>query len=137
MVNSVVYHPCPWRLASQGYIFLYFFKLRRVLSLQNTCWIFSDFYISRCVGKIFQSMVFFTFLENHWIYAFLLISCSPTQTSWIFWKFVLPKTEEVEVAIICSAKIQSENMKMTWNISLFSFGMIAIFLNAMALQFCK
>ena len=55
----------------------------------------------------------------------------------IFWKSVLPKTEEVEEAMICSAKIQSENMKMAWNISLFSFGMIAIFLNAMALQFCK
>ena len=30
-----------------------------------------------------------------------------------------------------SIKIQSENMKMTWNISLFPFGMIAIFLNLM------
>ena len=36
-----------------------------------------------------------------------------------------------------SIKIQSENMKMTWNISLFPFGMIAIFLNVMALQFWK
>ena len=33
-----------------------------------------------------------------------------------------------------SIKIQSENMKMTWNISLFPFGMIAIFQNVMALQ---
>ena len=40
--------------------------------------------------------------------------------------------------MICSSiKIQSENMKMTWNISLFPFGMIAIFLNVMTLQFCK
>ena len=39
--------------------------------------------------------------------------------------------------MICSVKIQSENMKMTWNISLFPFGMIAIFLNVMTLQFCK
>ena len=29
--------------------------------------------------------------------------------------------------MICSAKIQTENMKMTWNISLFSLGMIATF----------
>ena len=35
----------------------------------------------------------------------------------------------------CSVKIQPENMKMTWNISLFPFGVIAIFLNVMALQF--
>ena len=39
--------------------------------------------------------------------------------------------------MICSIKIQLENMKMTGNISLFSFGLIASFLNTMALQFCK
>ena len=39
--------------------------------------------------------------------------------------------------MICSMKIESENMKMTWNISLFPLGMIAIFLNVMALQFRK
>ena len=41
-----------------------------------------------------------------------------------------------EEAMICSIKFQSE-MKMTWNISLFPFGTIAIFLNVMALQFWK
>ena len=30
--------------------------------------------------------------------------------------------------MICSVKIQSENIKMTWNISLLPFGMIAILL---------
>ena len=39
--------------------------------------------------------------------------------------------------MICSIKIQSENMKVTWKISLFPFGMIAIFLNVTALQFSK
>ena len=39
--------------------------------------------------------------------------------------------------MISSIKVQSENMNMTWSISLFPFGMIAIFLNMMALQFCK
>ena len=43
----------------------------------------------------------------------------------------------LEEAMICCVKIQSENMKMTWNINLFSFDMIAIFLNVMTLQFCK
>ena len=54
-----------------------------------------------------------------------------------FFENLSPKTEGVEEAMICSIKIQSENMKMTWNISLFPFGMIAIFLNVMALQFCR
>ena len=54
-----------------------------------------------------------------------------------FWKSVSPKTEGVEEAMICSAKIQSKDMKMTWNISLFPFGMIVIFVSVMALQFCK
>ena len=81
LVNSVFYHTCPSRLASQGYIFLYFFKLLRALSIQNPCWIFSDLYIPTCVGSIFQFMVF-TFVENHWIYAFLLMPQSPTQDFW-------------------------------------------------------
>ena len=34
-------------------------------------------------------------------------------------------------------KIQSENMKMTWNTKLLMFCMIYISLTAMALQFCK
>ena len=48
-----------------------------------------------------------------------------------------PRQKGLEEAMICSVKIQSENMKMTSNISLFPFGMIAIFLNVMTLQFCK
>ena len=51
----------------------------------------------------------------------------------IVWKSVSTKIEGVDEAMICSIKIQSENMKMTWNISLFPFGTIAIFLNVMAL----
>ena len=39
--------------------------------------------------------------------------------------------------MICSIKIQSQIMKMTWNINLFPFGMVTIFLNVMALQFWK
>ena len=54
-----------------------------------------------------------------------------------FFENVFPKTEGVEEAMICSVKIQSENMKMTWNISLFPFGMITSFLNVMDLQFCQ
>ena len=45
----------------------------------------------------------------------------------IFWKSVSPKTKGVEETMICFIKIQSENMKMTWNISLFIFCMICNF----------
>ena len=48
-----------------------------------------------------------------------------------------PRQKGLEEAMICFVKIQSENMKMTSNITLFPFGMIAIFLNMMALQFYK
>ena len=71
--------------------------------------------------KIIESMLFYSRLKT------------PGR---IFWKSVSPKTG-VEKTMICSVKIQSENIKMTWNISLFPFGMIAIFLNVMTLQFCK
>ena len=38
-----------------------------------------------------------------------------------FWKSVFPKTKRMEEAMVCFIKIQSENMKMTWKISLFIF----------------
>ena len=44
-----------------------------------------------------------------------------------------PRQKGWKEAMICSIKIQSENMRFTWNISLFPFGAIAIFLNVMAL----
>ena len=40
-----------------------------------------------------------------------------TQNSWWnFLKICFPKTEGAEEAMICSTKIQSENMKMAWSI---------------------
>ena len=50
-----------------------------------------------------------------------------------FRKSVSNKTEGWVEAMICSINIQSENVKMTWNISLFPFSTITIFLNVMAL----
>ena len=44
-----------------------------------------------------------------------------------------PRQKWWEEAMIYSIKIQSENMKMTWNISLFPFDAIGIFLNVIAL----
>ena len=44
-----------------------------------------------------------------------------------------PRQEGWEEAMNCSIKTESENKKMTWNISLFPLCMIAIFLNMMGL----
>ena len=55
----------------------------------------------------------------------------------MFRKSVSPKTKGVEKTMIYFIKIQSENMKMTWNTKLLMFCMIYISLTAMALQFCK
>ena len=64
----------------------------------------------------------------NWIYAFLLIPQFPTQNSrQIFWKSVSPKQKGMEKTMIHFIKIQSENMKMTWNIILFIFCMICNF----------
>ena len=49
-------------------------------------------------------------------------SCSSPLYKIIFWNSVSPKT-----SMICFIKIQSENMNMTWNISLFIFCMICNF----------
>ena len=55
------------------------------------------------------------------------LSPSLKTPSRIFWKSVSPKTKGVEETMICFIKIQSENMKMTWNINLFIFCMICNF----------
>ena len=49
--------------------------------------------------------------------------------------FVSQRQKGWRKARVCSIKIQSENVKMTRNISFFPFGMISIFVNVMALQF--
>ena len=51
--------------------------------------------------------------------------CPPLKTSGR--KSVSPKTKGVEETMICFIKVQSENMKTTWNISLFMFWMICNF----------
>ena len=50
----------------------------------------------------------------------------------VFENLFPPTQKEWEEAMICSIKIQSENMKMIWNNSLFPFGTITIILNVMA-----
>ena len=126
LVNSViVYHSCPSRLAS-GYILISLNFLVLYISLQNACWIFSDLYIPLCVGKIFQFMVFT--LEralNLCIFTHTPVPHSKLQVK--FFENLFPpraKNNGVEETMICFIKIQSENMKMTWNIGLFICCMI-------------
>ena len=62
------------------------------------------------VWETFFNFMVFTFLEdalNLWIFTHALVSQ------------VSPKTKRVEETIICFIQIQSENIKMTWNINLF------------------
>ena len=76
--------------------------------------------------KIIESMLFYSCPVPQ---SRLLVEC--------FENLFPPKQKGLEEAMISSVKILSENMKMTSNISLFPFGMIAIFLDVMTLQFCK
>ena len=120
LVNSVVYHPCPSILASRIHPYPYFFKLLKgFISLQHACWIFSDLYIPSRMRKLFQFMVFT--LENALnlcIFTQAPVPHSRLQVKFFEILFSLgTKNEGVEETMICSIKIQSENMKMTWNIN--------------------
>ena len=128
LLNSVVYHPCPSRLASKIHPFIFLYTLEGFSSLQNACWVLSDLYIPSCVGKNFQFMVF-TLLENALNLSIFAHAPSPQLKTpgRIFWKSVSPKMKWVEETMICFIKIQSKNMKMTCNITLFIFCMICIF----------
>ena len=80
---------------------------------------FSDLYIPTYVANIFQFMVL-TFLENQSMHFY---SCPPVAHSKLLVEFF--------------ENIFPPRQKVTWNISLFPFGMIAMFLNVMTLQFLK
>ena len=125
---------------------LVFFKI----SLRDTSFYISlnslGFYLSRMLVEFFLTCIFQHVWENIFnlwcshslkiIESMLFYSCpipSLKTTGRIFENLFPPRQKGWEEAMICSIKIQSENMKMLWNISLFPFGMIAIFLNVMAL----
>ena len=55
----------------------------------------------------------------------------------IFWKSVSPKTKGVEETMIYFIKIQSENMKITWEIRFFIFCMICNFFRYDGFKFWK
>ena len=54
----------------------------------------------------------------HWIYAVLLMTQPPHSKLQVeCFENLFPQVEGLEEAMIFSIKIQSENMKMTWNIT--------------------
>ena len=69
---------------------------------------------------------------NLWFFTHAPVSHSKLLVTF-FENLFPPRQKGWEEAMICSVKIQSENMEMTWNISSFPLGMIAIFLIVMAL----
>ena len=107
-LNSVFYHRCPLRLASQGYIFLYFLKLLRVLSLRMLVE-FSLTCIFQHVWEKCFNLCCSHFQKMHGNKAYLLMVSPPLKTPGIiFGKSVSPtrrKTEGVEEVMICSIKI--------------------------------
>ena len=105
-----------------------------------------NFYIPPRVGKIFK-FIEFAFLENVCLLKACLLMPFPTQNlppsschhtldrrkllilpGSILSKICFPQQQKgVEETMICFIKIQSENMKMIWNIRLFIFCMICNF----------
>ena len=123
MVNSIVYHPCPPRLASKIHPFI-FFKLLRVLSFSRMLVKFSLTCIFTMCGKIFKVVVF-AFLANALnlgIFTHAPVPHWKLQAE--FFENLFPQQQKgVEKTVICFIKIQSGNMKMT----LFIFCMICNF----------
>ena len=74
-------------------------------------------------GKFFQFMVF-KFLENTsnlWIFTHGPVPQSKLQVEIFEDLFTQDKTERVEETMICFIKIESENLKMTWNIIIYLY----------------
>ena len=139
LVNRVVYQLCPSILVSG--IHPYFFKLLRVLSRSRMLVQFSLTCIFHHVWKKNQFMVFT--LENELnLCIFTRVPLPHSKLQVQFFENPFPpraKNKGVEEAMICFIKIQSENMKMIWNISLFIIYVVSfiIFVNVMALLFCE
>ena len=95
----------------------------------------SNFYMPPCVAKFFKFMEF-TFLENALIRG--IFTCI-TPHSKLAPNFLSSRPRQKKVThsprqqkkvketTICFIKIQSENMKMTWNIRFFIFGVTCNF----------
>ena len=125
--SKVYREPLPFKISLRDTSFHIYlnslgFYLSRMLVQVSLTYIFQN------VGEKIFNLWCSHSLKMHWIYHFYSFPSPPLKTpSRIFWKPVSPKMEGVEEAKICPIKIQSESMKLTWNISLFSFCMICNF----------
>ena len=126
--KNAFYHSCPSKLAF--YISLnslVFYLSRMLVEFSLTC-IFQHMWEKLLIYGVpipRKSMNLSFFAHAPVSHSKLLVE--------IFENLFPPRQERWVEAMVCSVKTESENKKMTWNISLFSLGMIAIFLNVMGL----
>ena len=99
----------------EGYFLSYFLRLLRALSLSR---MLAEFSVTCIFHNVFEK--FFNLWCSHSYKMNLLMPPFPTQKSWQkFLKICFSQQQkEVEKTIIGFIKIQSENMKITWNIRL-------------------
>ena len=131
------YHPCLSRLASGIHPLIFLYEWLRVLSFQNMCWIFSDFYIPTCVGKMFQFVVFI-FPRKCIPMHFYSCPSPPLKTlGWIFWKSASLKMVCWRKLWFALSKFSQKIWRCLGTLAYLYFVWFVIFLNVMALQFCK
>ena len=130
MVNSVVYHPCTSRLASRIHL-SYFLYL-------NACWIFSNLYIPPFVLKSFKFMLL-TFLENglnRCIFMQVPVPHSELQPE-IFENLFPPRRKGWRKLGFALSKFNQKIWRWLGTLVYLYFAWFVIFLNVIALQFCK
>ena len=130
MVNSVVYYPCTSRLASR--IHLSYF------SYLNACWILSNLYIPPFVLKSFKFMLL-TFLENglNWcIFMHVPVPHSELQPE-IFENLFPPRRKGWRKLGFALSKFNQKIWRWLGTLVSLYFAWFVIFLNVIALQFCK
>ena len=110
LVNSVFYHPCPLILASQGYNFLFLFKLLRVLPLRMLV----EFSLTYIFQHVWET-VFHLWCSHSQkiIESMLFYSCPslPLETPGrIFWKSVSPETEGIggSYDLLCQNSVRKD-----------------------------
>ena len=122
LVNSIVYHPCPSRLYSHGYILSSFFKILRVLSLSRML-VYSTIY-----GKIFS--IYGVHIPRKCIESMHFYSCPSPHSKLqveVFEKLFPPRQNGWRELWFASSKL----------VVYLYFVWFTIFLNVMALQFCE
>ena len=133
LVNSVVYHPCSSRLASG----IHPFSLNSI-SFRNACWIFSELYIPICVGKHFRFMVL-TFVENALnlsIFTHAPVPHSKLQVE-SFENLLPTRWKGSRKLWFDLLKFNEKIWRWLGTLVYLHLAWFVIFLNVMALQFCK